>query len=82
MSGGRGNYYFYFLYSAGMGIIHAIFNPIPLFVPNKAGIILNTREGFEPWLLYVHKILWDPWVKGIIGSKNWGKIILNIHTEY
>lgn len=81
MSGGRGNYYFYLLYSAGLDTINSIFNPIPLFVANKAGIMLNTREGFEPWLIYFYKILWDPWVKGSIGSKNWGKIILTIHIE-
>lgn len=57
-------------------------NPISLILANKASIILNTREGFGPWLIYVQKILWDPWVKGAIGSKNGGKIIINIHIEY
>lgn len=72
----------HFLYSAALGVIHVIFNIILLFVVNKAGLILNTREGLEPWLIYVHKIVLDPWMKESIGNINWGKLTLNIHMKY
>lgn len=55
----------HFLYSAALGVIHVIFNTILLFVVNKAALILSTREALEPWSIYVHKILWDPWVKEV-----------------
>lgn len=72
----------HFLYSAALGLIHVVFNTILLFVVNKAGLILNTREGLETWLIYVHKILWDLWVQRSIGSINWGKLTLSIHMKY
>lgn len=72
----------HFFYSAALGVIHVIFNTILLFVVNKAALILNTRECLEPWSVYVHKILWDPWMKGSRGNINWGKLTLNIHMKY
>lgn len=47
VSGGKGADSSTAEYSTALSVIHVVFNTILLFVVNKAGLILNTREGLE-----------------------------------